>query len=137
MAGQGEGRRVVRRYTERYQHHQGVLGPPQAERKTCSLQNLQKRSCPQTEGAKDPSIKAHNRIISVGLPERSWAWQGSLKSRRFQSTAPVRPFQELPDGKARVIDQKHRRALGEIQMKGFLGRRNWKLLAVTGSFPVT
>lgn len=51
--------------------------------------------------------------------------------------APVRPFQELPDGKARVIDQKHRRALGEIQMKGFLGRRNWKLLAVAGSFPVT
>lgn len=26
MAGQGEGRRVVRRYTERYQHHQGILG---------------------------------------------------------------------------------------------------------------
>ena len=47
------------------------------------------------------------------------------------------PLPKTPGGKAGVTDQKHRRALEEIQVKGFLCRRNWKLLEVMDPFPVT
>ena len=64
-------------------------------------------------------------------------WRGSLKWKRLLSKIPVSPFPRLLEGKAGVAEQKHRRALGEIQMKGFLGKRNWKLLEVMGLLPVT
>lgn len=64
-------------------------------------------------------------------------WQGSLKWKRLLSKIPISPFPELLEGKAGVTEQKHRTALGEIQMKGFPGKRNWKLLEVMGLFSAT
>lgn len=49
--------------------------------------------------------------------------------------ALIRPFLEPTEGKVGAIHQKHRRALGERQGKGFLCRRCWKLLDGRDPFP--
>ena len=74
-------------------------------------------------------------MVLAGLPERGWLWQGPLRPRRLPRMALTLLFLKPLEDKVGAMHQKHRRALGEIQVKGFLRRRCWKLLDSRDPFP--